>query len=299
MIDLRPGALFVEKKASKSIVELGDFVNYTVEVKNTSEVPLLRTTLTDTLPSGFTLQPGTTRLNRQPIPEPEGSPGPRLTIPLDRLAPNTTATLTYRVRVGPGALSGDGTNRAQAQTPGPLPVQSNVASATVEVRGGIFDGRSFIVGKVFADCNANRLQDDAEPGIPGVRLYMENGTFAITDTAGKYNFFGITPRTHVVKVDRTTLPTGTPLIPLSVRHGGQATSRFADLKKHELHKADFAVGSCTPQLLKAIEARREHLQTLVVETERKLKTELRPQGEQELTLDPRAPTLEWLSTKRS
>ena len=282
------GALFVRKRASKSVVEIGEFIDYTVEVKNTRETTTLGVTLTDTLPSGFALQSGTVYIDDRKSDDPGGSPGPLLSFSVGNIDPDATVTVTYRVRVGPGALRGDGTNRAQAQTPAPLSDLSNVARVKVEVRDDIFSDKGFIIGKVFVDCNDNRLQDIGESGIPGVRLYLEDGTFAVTDPAGKYNFFGITPRTHVIKVDNTTLPLGSTLVPLSLRHGGKANTRFVDLKSRELHKADFAEGSCTPEIRQAIEDRRQKAQRLRPETERNLKTKLRPAGEAEPVIDPRS-----------
>ena len=46
----------------------------------------------------------------------------------------------------------------------------------------------FVVGKVYNDCNRNGIQDKGELGVPGVRLYMENGSYVITDREGKYDF---------------------------------------------------------------------------------------------------------------
>jgi hypothetical protein len=63
------------------------------------------------------------------------------------------------------------------------------------------------VGKVFTDCNRNGGQDAGELGVPGVRIYMEDGNFVVTDREGKYNFYGIKPITHVLKVDNTTTNT--------------------------------------------------------------------------------------------
>ena len=33
-------------------------------------------------------------------------------------------------------------------------------------------------------------------GLSGVRLYLDDGTFAVTDADGQYSFYGISPRTH-------------------------------------------------------------------------------------------------------
>ncbi len=268
------GGLFVQKQASANVVEMGDFIDYTVDVRNTRDAAVGGVTLSDALPAGFVLERGSVRLGDVKQEDPQGSPGPSLLFTLGTIAAGDTVTLTYRVRVGPGALQGDGTNRAMAQSAPPLSHTSNLATAKVEVRDDVFSDRGFIIGKVFVDCNQNHLQDAGELGIPGVRLYLENGTFAITDSAGKYNFFGVTPQTHVLKLDTASLPPGAALQSLSNRNAGNPSSRFVDLKKRELHKADFAEGSCTPALLADVEARREQSAAWLPETEKGLSTEL-------------------------
>ncbi|MBK7904393.1 MAG: hypothetical protein IPJ97_16730 [Proteobacteria bacterium] len=34
-----------------------------------------------------------------------------------------------------------------------------------------------MVGKIYLDCNQNRVQDHEEMGDPGVRFYLEDGTY--------------------------------------------------------------------------------------------------------------------------
>jgi hypothetical protein len=82
------------------------------------------------------------------------------------------------VRIGPGAMQGDGVNRAQAtySVAGTTTV-SNVATVKVRVTGGVFTDRGFILGKVYMDCNANGVQDKGEEGVAGVRLVLEDGTY--------------------------------------------------------------------------------------------------------------------------
>ena len=100
-----------------------------------------------------------------------------------------------------------------------------------------------IIGKVYHDINRDGIQqkDEGELGVAGVRLYMENGNFIVTDPEGKYNFYGVSAKTHVLKVDRTTLPRATELVIQSNRNAGDAGSRFVDLKYGELHRADFGI----------------------------------------------------------
>jgi hypothetical protein len=149
-------------------------------------------------------------------------------------------------------MSGDGINRAQAQV---LSAVSNVATAGVLIDGGVFSEDAYIIGKVFLDCNHNQINDEDESGIPGVRLYMEDGTYVITDEEGKYSLYGITPKTHVLKLDKSSLPRGAQLEVLSNRNAGDPGSVFVDVKNGELHKANFAVSSCVPDVLTDITLR--------------------------------------------
>ena len=262
-------SLFLEKTASRTLVELADFLDYTVRIKNTgaARVGSPGATIVDQLPTGFTYQPGSARLNGNLIADPLGGRGPRLNFNSGPLDVGAVTSLTYRVFVGPGAMQGDATNRVQANI-GAL--MSNLASVKVSVQGGIFDNRGYIVGKVYLDCNRNRVQDEGELGVPGVRVYMEDGTSAISDSEGKYSFYGVRPRTHVLKVDTTTLPAAWEFIDLSNRHAGDAGSVFVDLKNGELAKADFAEGSCNTHVMDEVKSRRARPESPQSETERAL-----------------------------
>ena len=111
--------------------------------------------------------------------------------------------------------------------------------------GGVFTTEACVLGKIFVDCNGNHVQDPEEIGIPGVRLVMEDGTTLISDSEGKYSVCGVSPRSHVLKVDPVTLPQGSRLTTSSNRNLGDAGSLWLDLKNGELHRADFVEGSCS------------------------------------------------------
>jgi uncharacterized repeat protein (TIGR01451 family) len=256
-LDAAPGSgLFVQKSASRTTAEIGDFVDYSIKVKNVSGGGLAGVTLSDTLPFGFSYQPGTASVNGARIADPAGGRGPALSFQLGAVADNIMVNLTYRVRIGPGALQGDGVNRAQAVSAPPLARISNVASARVKIQGGVFSDKAYVIGKVYLDCNGNAEQEAGELGIPGVRLYLEDGSSAVSDHEGKYSFYGLSPRTHVLKLDPSTLPAGAKLEILAQRNAGNAGSRFVDLKNGEMHKADFASDTCTPSVLAQVESRR-------------------------------------------
>lgn len=273
--------LVVKKEVIGSkTAEIGDFKDYQVTVANLGDSTLYDVNMKDTLPRGFIYVSGTTRVNGQKTVDPQGGKGPYLTLGLGSLTPKQQATIQYRVYIGPNALSGDGINRVYAQDN--KNTVSNEAQAAVNVTPGVFSPDGFIVGKVFSDCNRNGVQDVGELGVPGVRIYMEDGSFVVTDREGKYNFYGIKPITHVLKVDDTTLPNNAELVVINNRQAGDPASRFVDLKRGELHRADFAitdnVGACSQALATQIEERRSKIDAQLDALEQTLR--------QDLTVDP-------------
>lgn len=248
--------LFLQKTASKTVAEIGDFVSYTLTLNNNTGSQLTAGFVIDTLPVGFSYIRGSVRLNGVATKEPAGGVGPSLMYDIGAVASGTPVALTYRVSIGPGAATGTGINSAFASSG---PTKSNVATARVQVTGGIMSDKAFLFGKVYADCDGNRVQDDNEPGVPGVRLYLDNGMYAITGLDGKYSMAGLTPRTYTAKVDAISLPQGATLQVLANRNGGDPASRFVDVKRGELHKADFAIVECGAPMRALIQDRHAKL----------------------------------------
>jgi uncharacterized repeat protein (TIGR01451 family) len=255
----------VDKMASTGSAEIGDNLVYTVRVRNLGGPFLPPTALYDRLPLGFRYVAGTASMAvgggaAAPVADPAGGAGPVLTFTIPASTSGAEAVVTYRVRVGPGALQGDGTNTAEAVSGAE---RSNVARATVTVNGGVFTTDASVAGKIFVDCNGNHVQDPEELGIPGVRIVLEDGTALVSDVEGKYSYAGLSPTTHVLKVDVTTLPIGSRLMPSSSRNAGDGGSVFLDLKFGELHRADFIEGSCSEPVLAQVKARRTLGETMV------------------------------------
>ena len=191
------------------------------------------------------------------------------------------------MRVGAGALEGDATNRATAYacgTGGAVPAScvdparrfapatgalaSNEGRYRVDLSGGVFTTEACVLGKIFVDCNHNQVQDAEELGIPGVRLYFEDGRYLISDSEGKYSQCGLLPNSHVLKVDRNTLPRGARLVTSSNRNLGDAGSLWLDLKNGELDRADFIEGACSNTVLEQVKARRAQGEVRAPETEK-------------------------------
>ena len=259
--------LVIAKVGSTSVVEVGDSLKYTIRIRNNNGPAILPgVQVDDVLPAGFRYIPGTARLNNATLADPSGSPGPALTFAIGNVPVNVDYELTYRVRVGVGSQQGDGINRAQARSG---PVTSNVSKFKVKVTGGVFTDEACLLGKVYVDTNANRLQDIEELGVPGVRLYLIDGTNFITDVEGKYSFCGLPPRSNVIKVDPSTLPRGAELVPSSNRNLGDGNSLWLDIKRGELHRGDFIIGNPTDSVLNQVKARRSQGEVSAPQTEKK------------------------------
>ena len=274
-------ALVVAKRGDRQVAEVGDSVRYTIDIRHVAGAGLRQVDIVDRLPRGFTYIPGSARVGAVQIADPAGAPGPVLVFDIGELPAQAQRELSYRVRVGVGAEQGDGVNRARAHgcqredlcvdpsslATVPGSVASNQAEYRVTVRGGVFFSEGCVLGKVFVDCNNNHVQDAEELGIPGVRMYFEDGTWMVSDSEGKYSYCGLPPRSHTLKVDPSTLPVGSRLTTSSNRNLGDADSLFIDLKNGELHRADFIEGSCSNPVLEQVKARRTQGEVRAPETE--------------------------------
>ncbi len=271
--------LFITKVANKTKVELGDSVKYTVKVRYASgAVNLSVLKVVDTMPAGFKLIPETSYVS-VPAGSPPvlmaagniaGAPGSVVTynipLPAAGFAPGSEIELSYRVRVAVGSMQGDGINRAQARSLGA--VRSNIAQAKVIVDPGVFSNDGCVAGKVFIDCNNNHIQDAEELGVPGVKLYTEDGTYFVTDSEGKYSYCGLSPKSHVITVDMLTMPRGSRMTTTSNRNLGDGNSIYLDMKNGQLIRADFAEGSCSNTVLEQTKSRRAQGEVRSVETEK-------------------------------
>nr|WP_295382916.1 hypothetical protein [uncultured Pseudacidovorax sp.] len=292
-IPLDPGrinGLLLSKAASKQQVDFGDFLDYALTVTNKTGFPLKGIAFSDTLPAGFAYVPNSSKFNGNVIANPNGGVGPVLSwqIPDAELAVDQSVMVRYRVRVGVGArISGNATNRAQASTKG---YTSNTAENTVRVNGGVFSDEAFAFGKVYMDCRADRQQDgEDEPGVPGVRLWLEDGTNVVTDGEGRWSLYGLKPLTHVLRLDETTLPVGATVAIQGNRNAGTPGSRFVDLKKGEFHKANFPLQGCDNEATqKDVQARRAAAaKNLDAELAGQLRNRLDPKGQVVVASDTR------------
>lgn len=232
-----PGLAF---SASRPRAQPGDAVLYALEVSNPQPQERRAVMVTIDLPRGLRLQSDTIRIDGA-VPAP-GSvnlapDGRQIVVTLDRLAAAGSARITYADTIRADAAPGQAVSTAATRD---LLGRSARSEAGVLVERDTIAGRMTIIGRVVqGDCALG----DTASGIGGVRLLMEDGSFAVTDADGRYRFEGVVPGTHVVQVARSILPQGKQLADCarSTRSAGDARSRFVIGQGGSLARADFHV----------------------------------------------------------
>lgn len=245
-IDPTGGSLFVAKYASKDTVARGDFLQYKVTVENTDpSVSVTGVVVNDVLPLGFRYRNGSTRINGAKGADPAISgDGRTLSFTIGTIVSGATITLSYVTEVAAGAKTGTARNRAVATGDGN--VTSNQAATAVVVKDDFFSEKAFIVGQVLDGCGTFDAYESK--GVAGVRLFLENGTYVVTDKNGMFHFEGVDPGTHVVQIDLETVPEQYEAVfcKKNSRFAETASSQFVDVQGGTLWRADFSLRGKAP-----------------------------------------------------
>jgi uncharacterized repeat protein (TIGR01451 family) len=239
--------LRVAKIAGSQVAEAGDIVPYTVQVENIGAAPLDHATVSDLLPRGFRYLKGSALLDGSSFPDPIGA-GQQLSWDLGSLAPGSLRVLSYRCAVSADAPIGSAVNQARAAGTNPAGTISSSApsNATVRVRPSVLGDKAIILGRLFEDKNGNGIPDTGEPGVPGVRVYLEDGSFTFSDPDGQYSFTGVSAGNHVAKIDRSTLTPRLKPYPYNTAFAGVGWSQFITVPFGGPARGDFALVDSGP-----------------------------------------------------
>ncbi len=240
-IDPASGVLTLAKTVNLAAAALGDTVEFQLRVTNGDARAAARdVAIDDQLPQGMRLRDGSVRVNNQRTADPvRSADGRSLRFDLALIAPGQTATVRYVVDIVPAAGAREMINTARARAPND--VLSNIASARVTLREDFFASRGFILGRV--------QRGGCERGLPAgegqanVRIYLENGRYAVTDAGGRFHFEDVTTGSHVVQLDTATVPESLQLkvCDRNVRDAGRDYSRFVELRAGEMQQVNFAL----------------------------------------------------------
>lgn len=239
--DLDSG-LLLSKSANKTDVGVGDFIQYTITLSN-ADTAISDGNIIDKMPVGLRYRSGSVRYDDEKTDEPAiTADGRTLTFSLPDIAADETLTITYVTQVT--ALAQDRlTNVAWLDDDA---VSSNKAEASVQVTDEFFSDTARLFGRVYLDdCDGNL---DAE-AVPDIRLFMEDGTYVVTDKNGEWHIEDVRPGTHVVQLDTSTIPPYMEVMTCDHRgfHAGRSFSQFVDVQGGSFWRVDFALKMKEPE----------------------------------------------------
>ncbi len=247
-LDQPTAPLTLEKAASRQVAVPGDPILFNIRVSSTDSTrPTRPLVITDSLPPQLRLRPDSFRLNGETLASGIAitADGREFTVSIQGLTAGASSILSYITEVLPQARAGNATNSAQARDDrGQV---SNVADATVRVSRETLATRMTIIGRITdGGCG---VDPRTAPGVAGVRVMLEDGSYAVTDEDGRYHFEAVTPGLHVVQMDESTLPLDRAAVDCArnTRSAGRAFSRFVEGQGGGLYRADFRVRAVTPR----------------------------------------------------
>jgi uncharacterized repeat protein (TIGR01451 family) len=206
------GALVVTKTTPMRDATRGGLVPYTITAKNLIGGAIPNISIVDQVPAGFRYRAGSARLNGVPVTPVEM--GRQLTFPPVAFAADETKKVDLILTVGAGVGDGEHVNQAWAANASVNAIVSNIAEATVRIEPDADFDCTDILGKVFDDRNGNGVEDEGEPGLPGVRVVTVAGDLITTDASGRYHITcpmianADRGSNFILKLDPRTLPTG-------------------------------------------------------------------------------------------
>ncbi len=242
-VDTASGFGFISIDASRDVVSLGEHFQFDVRVENPGVLGApLGVDVTVVLPLGIRFLPGSVRIDDGKQPDPVISPdGRTLTWTLPASALPVVTHIRFTVKVGPSAEIGLTRTTARAQALGGTSTEDAVA--TVRVVEDLGANNSYILGRVSE--GACDTDDFGGKGVSGVRVYLEDGSFSISDSNGYYHFAGVVPGAHVVQMDVQSLPGFYEPLPCAKDEGqafaGRPFSQFVEMQGGTMWRSDFRV----------------------------------------------------------
>jgi len=240
-VDPSSTSLWLQKTSNKEFAGHGDLISYRLTVANTSPLKITAAgiQIMDVMPVGFRFRGGSARFNGVSVSDPVISAnGGTLTFTVGSLAAGASATMDYVAEVTAGARLGDAINAANAYGAGGA--RSNTARVTVKIQDDLMKTKSILMGRVSTgECNDKT--GEGTGGVEGVRVYLEDGSFVISDKQGMFHFEGVRPGLHVAQLDPDSLPEGYEAVSCTQnsRFAGTAYSQFVEIQGGALWRTDF------------------------------------------------------------
>lgn len=234
----KPGtAATITKSASRATAQEGDVVFYTLTVGNPEANIKRDVVVVDKPAKQLRIRPQSVRIDGAARPsQVQFTPDGRvMTVNLGVMPAAASHVITYAATVNQNATPGQAPNTATVTDSLGLTAQTH---AVVQIVADMLTDRMTLIGRITdGGCTPGVPRN----GIPGVRVMLEDGSYAVTDKDGRYHFDGLVPGDHVAQVAPSTLPESGTFVDCSrsTRSAGSAISRFVSGQGGMLTVADF------------------------------------------------------------
>ncbi|VAW89417.1 hypothetical protein MNBD_GAMMA17-1302 [hydrothermal vent metagenome] len=228
--------LYVTRSANKREVAAGDFIQFRIQVDNLAASVMNDLILHDELPHGFRIQENSIYIDGVAASLPIiANNGSSLRFDLGTMMANGSTTIEYVAAVG--AVNRGMVESTSYAESGASFASSNTAILETIIIEELMRSRAILMGQVIIDGDGERQ------GLSRVRIFMEDGRYAITDQRGMYHFDDVKPGSHVLQLDTGSLPEYYEAFIKedNTRFSGNATSQFVDVQGGSLWRADFYV----------------------------------------------------------
>jgi uncharacterized repeat protein (TIGR01451 family) len=247
--DVIGAVLQLEKLALQPTVSVGSAVEFELRARNASTNAVLdNVVIKDTMPHGLLYVSGSSRLAGVGVPDPVITVvnGVQvLTWALGKLASGkleagSSLSLRFKALATPNIaerLVNLAVATGQTGTGLQVIVTSNTATVAVRRAEGVFTQRGTILGRVYFDTDEDgRFTPGRDEPLPGARVYVSSGRFAITDREGRYSFGELEPGSYVLRLDPLTVPFTPRIVPEDL---GRPGVRLVQVQGPGLSSADF------------------------------------------------------------
>jgi len=234
--------LYIQRSANKDKVSPGDFVQYKVRLENVANAAIEDVILSDSLPHGFRFMADSLLINNAASTAAQISEdGKQITFNLGDMESGATHTIDYVIAVG--AVNKRATSTSSHAIANGGGATSNTAEHEVQILDELMRSRALLMGQVVLNPSDDNAQGGPHHGLAGVRIYMEDGRYAVTDKRGMYHFEDVRPGSHIIQLDIDTLPEGyeTILKEENSRFANNSWSQFVDIQGGTLWRSDFHV----------------------------------------------------------
>ncbi len=244
------------KSTTSSIVNYGDVIPWKLTLTNNYTDTVTAITVSDPLPIGLIYVKNSSRVNnvaQEPEVDTTSLPGRQLlkwtiaslakgnVVTIDF---NTVLTAAFKGSVVENTAEASGTSGSANAT-----IKAPRAVAAVKLAPGPFSSEALVVGRVYFDTNDNNsFEDGIDQPLSGARVYLSDGSYAVTDNKGRYSIPNVGQGWCSIRLDPLTAPFTPKAVP---RDQGQRGTRTVSINDNGVYHEDFPLVPLGGSIVKA------------------------------------------------